>query len=120
MSLQKPEIDFPTCPRPRTWEITDWGRGDGAAARTEAQRHRALRGVSHASGEEFDASWNRNAPVSSAGQGPGHFAGWTAARGRDARSAGRRQLDNPRRIFASATAGPPPVTSRASETSSWW
>ena len=62
--MDKPEIDFPDGPPPTDLEITDLSRGrrrrghgrlDGLACTTS--------GVAHSTGEEFDASYNRGAPL---------------------------------------------------------
>ncbi len=61
--MEKPEIDFPAGPPPADLEITDVTVGDG----TEAVAGKTVRvhyvGVAHSSGEEFDASYNRGAPL---------------------------------------------------------
>jgi peptidylprolyl isomerase len=63
MTLEKPEIDRPNGPAPAELEITDLTVGDG----TEAQPGSAVSvhyvGVSHSTGAEFDASWNRGEPL---------------------------------------------------------
>ena len=59
----KPEIDFPGDEAPSEFVIEDITVGDGA----EASKGDIVRchyvGVAHSSGEEFDASWNRGAPL---------------------------------------------------------
>jgi len=61
--MDKPEIDFPDGPPPRDLEITDEVVGDGpeAAAGSTVRVHYV--GVAHSTGEEFDASYNRGAPL---------------------------------------------------------
>ena len=63
MSIDKPEIDFPEGNPPTELEITDIWEGDGpaAAAGSTVQVHYV--GVAYSTGEEFDASWNRGAPL---------------------------------------------------------
>src|SRR3954466_4316537 len=63
MSLDKPEIDFPDFDPPSDLEITDLVEGDGdeAAAGQTVRVHYV--GVAHSTGEEFDASYNRGAPL---------------------------------------------------------
>ncbi|MEU3605036.1 FKBP-type peptidyl-prolyl cis-trans isomerase [Streptomyces sp. NPDC035033] len=63
MSIEKPEVDFPGGEPPADLEIKDIWEGDGetAAARDHVQVHYV--GVSFSTGEEFDASWNRGAPL---------------------------------------------------------
>jgi peptidylprolyl isomerase len=59
----KPEIDFPEGPPPSDLEITDLteGSGDEATAGSTVSVHYV--GVAHSTGEEFDASYNRGAPL---------------------------------------------------------
>ncbi|WP_309049607.1 FKBP-type peptidyl-prolyl cis-trans isomerase [Streptomyces sp.] len=63
MSIEKPEVDFPGGEPPADLEIKDiWeGEGEVAEARDLVKVHYV--GVSFDSGEEFDASWNRGAPL---------------------------------------------------------
>ena len=62
-SMDKPEIDFPDGPPPHDLEITDLTVGEGveAAAGKTVSVHYV--GVAHSTGEEFDASYNRGAPL---------------------------------------------------------
>ena len=59
----KPEIDFPEGPPPTDLQITDLteGSGDEATAGKTVSVHYV--GVAHSTGEEFDASYNRGAPL---------------------------------------------------------
>jgi peptidylprolyl isomerase len=61
--MDKPEIDFPDGPPPTDLEITDLvdGDGDQATAGSTVKVHYV--GVAHSTGEEFDASYNRGAPL---------------------------------------------------------
>jgi peptidylprolyl isomerase len=61
--MDKPEIDFPDGPPPTDLEITDLVEGDGpeATAGSTVQVHYV--GVAHSTGEEFDASYGRGAPL---------------------------------------------------------
>ena len=63
MTSEKPEIDFPDTPPPSDLEVTDITEGDGpeAAAGQTVSVHYV--GVAHSTGEEFDASYNRGAPL---------------------------------------------------------
>jgi peptidylprolyl isomerase len=63
VSIEKPEVDFPGGEPPADLEIKDIWEGDGevAEARDLVKVHYV--GVSFDSGEEFDASWNRGAPL---------------------------------------------------------
>ncbi len=63
MTAEKPEIDFPDGPPPTELEVTDLveGEGDEATAGSTVSVHYV--GVAHSTGEEFDASYNRGAPL---------------------------------------------------------
>jgi len=60
---QKPEIEFPDGPPPADLEITDITVGDGPEATAGSQVSVHYVGVAHSTGEEFDASYNRGAPL---------------------------------------------------------
>ena len=60
---EKPEIDFPDGPPPTDLEVTDITVGDGAEATPGSQVSVHYVGVAHSTGEEFDASYNRGAPL---------------------------------------------------------
>jgi len=87
----KPEIDFPGGEPPADLVIEDQIVGDGpeAAAGHTVKAHYV--GVAFSSGEEFDASWSRGAPLEF-GLGAGQvIAGWD--RGiQGMRVGGRRKL----------------------------
>lgn len=59
----KPEIDFPEGPTPEDLVIEDIWEGDGAEATAGDTVSTHYVGVAHSTGEEFDASWNRGAPL---------------------------------------------------------
>ncbi len=61
--LSKPEIDFPEGPAPKDLVIEDIWEGDGAEATAGNKVSVHYVGVAFSSGEEFDASWNRGAPL---------------------------------------------------------
>jgi peptidylprolyl isomerase len=63
MSLDKPEIDFPDFPVPEDLVIQDITVGEGEEAKPGQQVTVHYAGVSYSTGEEFDASWNRGAPL---------------------------------------------------------
>ena len=63
MSIDKPEIDFPDGPAPADLEITDIWEGDGPQAKAGDRVKVHYVGVAYSTGEEFDASWNRGAPL---------------------------------------------------------
>lgn len=60
---EKPEVDFPDGPPPTDLEITDITVGDGAEAKAGDTVQVHYVGVAYSSGEEFDASYNRGAPL---------------------------------------------------------
>jgi peptidylprolyl isomerase len=60
---EKPEIDFPDGPPPTDLEITDLTEGSGAEAAAGSTVSVHYVGVAHSTGEEFDASYNRGAPL---------------------------------------------------------
>ncbi|HEY0237421.1 MAG TPA: FKBP-type peptidyl-prolyl cis-trans isomerase [Friedmanniella sp.] len=59
----KPEVDAPDGPPPTELEITDLTVGDGPEAAKGDQVSVHYVGVAHSTGEEFDASYNRGAPL---------------------------------------------------------
>jgi peptidylprolyl isomerase len=59
----KPEIDFPDGPPPSDLEVTDLTEGAGDEATTGKTVSVHYVGVAHSTGEEFDASYNRGAPL---------------------------------------------------------
>ena len=59
----KPEIDFPGAEAPTELMIEDISEGDGAEAAAGDTISAHYVGVAHSTGEEFDASWNRGAPL---------------------------------------------------------
>ncbi|MFE3601639.1 FKBP-type peptidyl-prolyl cis-trans isomerase [Streptomyces sp. NPDC059142] len=94
MSIEKPEIDFPGGEPPADLEIKDIWKGDGEVATAGANVRVHYVGVAFSTGEEFDASWNRGAPLPftlGAGQ---VIAGWDKGV-QGMRVGGRRQLTIP-------------------------
>ncbi|MDT3396691.1 FKBP-type peptidyl-prolyl cis-trans isomerase [Streptomyces sp. B1866] len=63
MSTDKPEVDFPGGEPPAQLEIKDIHEGQGPAAKAGDIVSVHYVGVAFSSGEEFDASWNRGAPL---------------------------------------------------------
>ncbi len=91
MSISKPEVDFPEGAPPTELEITDIWEGEGKVASPGDTVEVHYVGVANSSGEEFDASWNRGAPLSfrlGAGQ---VIAGWDQGVA-GMKVGGRRQL----------------------------
>ena len=63
MTAEKPEVDFYEGEPPTDLEITDIVVGDGAEAAVGDQVQVHYVGVALSTGEEFDASYNRGAPL---------------------------------------------------------
>jgi peptidylprolyl isomerase len=63
MTAQKPEIDPPDGPPPTDLEVIEITEGDGAEATSGSTVSVHYVGVAHSTGEEFDASYNRGAPL---------------------------------------------------------
>jgi peptidylprolyl isomerase len=63
MTAQKPEIDPPDGPPPSDLEVIEITEGDGAEATAGSTVSVHYVGVAHSTGEEFDASYNRGAPL---------------------------------------------------------
>jgi peptidylprolyl isomerase len=61
--MEKPEIEFPGDEPPADLVITEVTEGDGAEATTGSNVSVHYVGVAHSTGEEFDASYNRGAPL---------------------------------------------------------
>jgi len=62
-STTKPEIDFPGEVAPTDLVIEDLKQGEGVEAKVGDTISAHYVGVAHSTGEEFDASWNRGAPL---------------------------------------------------------
>lgn len=62
-SNEKPDIDYPGGEPPAKLEITDIWEGTGEVARAGQTVLADYVGVAFSTGEEFDASWNRGAPL---------------------------------------------------------
>ncbi|UWE09297.1 FKBP-type peptidyl-prolyl cis-trans isomerase [Actinacidiphila bryophytorum] len=94
MSIEKPEIDFPGGEPPADLEIKDIWEGDGPVAKAGDTVSVHYVGVAFSSGEEFDASWNRGAPLQFR-LGVGQvIAGWDQGV-QGMKVGGRRQLTIP-------------------------
>jgi peptidylprolyl isomerase len=61
--MEKPEIEFFDPEPPADLVVTDVTVGDGAEATSGSTVSVHYVGVAHSSGEEFDASYNRGAPL---------------------------------------------------------
>jgi peptidylprolyl isomerase len=59
----KPEIEFPGTETPQDLVVEDIIVGDGAEAKAGDTVSTHYVGVAWSTGEEFDASWNRGAPL---------------------------------------------------------
>jgi peptidylprolyl isomerase len=91
MSISKPEVDFPGGEPPADLEVTDIWEGTGTEAKAGDTVEVHYVGVAFSTGEQFDASWDRGAPLQFQ-LGVGRvIAGWD--RGvQGMRVGGRRQL----------------------------
>jgi peptidylprolyl isomerase len=61
--MEKPEIDFVDPTPPTDLVVTDVTVGDGEEATSGSRVSVHYVGVAHSTGEEFDASYNRGAPL---------------------------------------------------------
>ena len=61
--MEKPEIEFPGPETPSDLVVMEITEGDGAEATSGSTVSVHYVGVAHSSGEEFDASYNRGAPL---------------------------------------------------------
>ena len=73
---EKPEVDFPEGEAPAELVIDDIVVGDGQEAKAGDVAHVHYVGVAFSSGEEFDSSWNRGAPLSFPLGGGRVIQGW--------------------------------------------
>ena len=62
--MEKPEIDFVDPEPPTDLVVTDLREGEGPEATAGQNVEVHYVGVAHSTGEEFDASYNRGAPLS--------------------------------------------------------
>ncbi|MER6948779.1 FKBP-type peptidyl-prolyl cis-trans isomerase [Nonomuraea sp. NPDC000554] len=91
MALEKPEIDFPGGNPPADLEIVDITEGTGPEAKPGQNVSVHYVGVAFSTGEEFDASWNRNQPFEFPLGGGKVIAGWDRGVA-GMKVGGRRQL----------------------------
>ena len=63
MTAEKPEIDPPDGPPPADLEVIELSEGEGTEATAGCTVSVHYVGVAHSTGEEFDASYNRGAPL---------------------------------------------------------
>lgn len=90
-SAEKPEVDFPGGPPPTELQVTDITVGDGAEATAGSTVSVHYVGVAYSTGDEFDASYNRGAPLDFP-LGAGYvIAGWDQGVA-GMKVGGRRQL----------------------------
>ena len=104
---EKPEIDFPEGPPPADLVITDITVGDGAEATAGSNVQVHYVGVAHSTGEEFDASYNRGAPLDFPLGAGRVIQGWDQGV-QGMKVGGRRRLDIPAHL-AYGDHGAPPV-----------
>ncbi|MDX2649660.1 FKBP-type peptidyl-prolyl cis-trans isomerase [Streptomyces sp. NBC_00510] len=94
MSIEKPEIDFPGGEPPAELVIRDIWEGEGAEAKAGQNVTVHYVGVAFSTGEEFDASWNRNSPFSFPLGGGRVIKGWDQGV-QGMKVGGRRELTIP-------------------------
>lgn len=87
----KPEVDFPGGEAPTDLQITDIVTGDGREAKAGDIVSVHYVGVAFSSGEEFDSSWNRGAPLEFPLGAGRVIAGWDQGV-QGMKIGGRRQL----------------------------
>jgi peptidylprolyl isomerase len=63
VSNEKPVVEAPTGEPPADLVIEDLIVGDGAEAKVGDKVAAHYVGISHSTGQEFDASWNRGTPL---------------------------------------------------------
>jgi peptidylprolyl isomerase len=61
---EKPEVDYPGGEPPADLQVTDIQEGDGPEAKAGDTVSVHYVGVAWSTGEQFDASWDRGAPLS--------------------------------------------------------
>lgn len=91
MSIDRPVIEVPAGEPPSDLHITDIWEGDGDEARPGSTVTVHYVGVAYSTGQEFDASWNRNAPFRFALGRGSVIAGWDQGVA-GMKVGGRRQL----------------------------
>jgi peptidylprolyl isomerase len=94
VSIEKPEIDFPGGEPPVELEIKEIWEGDGPEAKSGHNVTVHYVGVAFSTGEEFDASWNRNSPFTFPLGGGRVIKGWDQGVA-GMKVGGRRQLTIP-------------------------
>jgi peptidylprolyl isomerase len=94
VSIEKPEIDFPGGEPPAELEIKEIWEGDGPEAKSGHNVTVHYVGVAFSTGEEFDASWNRNSPFTFPLGGGRVIKGWDQGVA-GMKVGGRRQLTIP-------------------------
>jgi peptidylprolyl isomerase len=94
VSIEKPEIDFPEGEAPADLQIKDIWEGKGAEAKAGQNVTVHYVGVAFSTGEEFDASWNRNSPFTFPLGGGRVIKGWDQGV-QGMKVGGRRQLTIP-------------------------
>ena len=94
LERKRPEIEFPEGEPPTALVVTDEIVGDGPEASSGTTVTAHYVGVAFSTGEEFDASWNRGAPLKFQ-LGVGQvISGWDQG-GQGMKVGGRRQLTIP-------------------------
>ena len=104
----KPEVEFPEGPAPTELISTDEVIGDGQEAGRGDVVDVHYVGVSHSTGEQFDASWDRGEPLRFQ-LGVGQvISGWDQGV-QGMKVGGRRRLDIPASLGYGAQGAPPVI-----------
>ncbi|MDQ1738577.1 MAG: peptidylprolyl isomerase [Pseudonocardiales bacterium] len=74
--MTKPHVEFPTGELTGELQVRDLIEGDGPIAQAGQQATVHYVGIAHSTGEEFDASYNRNSPFTFPLGGGRVIAGW--------------------------------------------
>ncbi len=106
--LTRPQVNVPKGPPPKQLTVKDLVNGKGTTAKTGDTLTIQYVGVDYASGQEFDATWDRNQPFTfKLGSGqviPGWGQGIPGMR-----VGGRRELTIPPNLAYGAQGSPPAI-----------
>ncbi|MGC1851084.1 MAG: FKBP-type peptidyl-prolyl cis-trans isomerase [Solirubrobacterales bacterium] len=104
----KPEVTVPSGAPPKQLEENDLIEGTGPEAKSGDKVTVQYVGVGYDSGEEFDASWNRNEPFSFTLGASEVIAGWDQGI-EGMKVGGQRELVIPPELAYGATGSPPVI-----------
>jgi peptidylprolyl isomerase len=107
-SRSKPKVTVPSGAPPKQLEETDLIEGTGAEAKSGDEVTVQYVGVGYDSGEEFDASWNRNEPFSFTLGASEVIPGWDQGV-EGMKVGGQRELIIPPELAYGETGSPPVI-----------